>query len=196
MWIPTRVLFVYPYILRIASQHTHSMQAWLAVLPVACTHALGSALGELPPFLGSNMLVTRLELDTKDHAMARSHRWFLNRMQRHGWIWVFVLAAWPNVAFDMAGLAAGASGMSLLSFISAAVCGKAVVRAPIAAALLVGSAHSISWMPVFHVEQSSVSFAQGIWTVFVVCMSCLCLWWCAKEAAEEEHRRLQDEKKM
>ena len=128
--IPTRVLFVWPYILR-TSQATGEdlVSAWIQVLPVAVIHALGSALGELPPFLGASLLVRRLNLDHEKTAMAISHRWLVQRMQNGwGWMWVCVLGAWPNVAFDMAGLAAGASGMSLPSFLSAAVVGKAVVR--------------------------------------------------------------------
>ena len=127
--IPTRVLFVWPHVLRVAAVESDPLTAWVAVLPVCVTHALGSALGELPPFLGASMLVQRFRLNQESTAMAVSHRWFVERMQSHGWFWVFVLAAWPNVAFDCAGLAAGASGMSLFGFLSAAVCGKAVVRA-------------------------------------------------------------------
>ena len=192
--IPTRVLFVYPHILAVASAQPDAFVAWRTCLPVAVVHAMGSALGELPPFIGSSMLVKRLSLDEGDNALAISHRWFVERMRSHGWFWVFVMAAWPNVAFDMAGLAAGASGMSLLSFLTAAIAGKAVFRAPIAAALVVGSSHSIAWLPDFHLEPSSVGIAQWVWTLFVAVVSVVCMWWCAKEAAEEELRCLSDER--
>ena len=111
-------------------------------------------------------------------------------MRSHGWFWVFAMAAWPNIAFDMAGLAAGASGMSLLTFLTAAITGKAILRAPIACALVVGSVHSISWLPEFQImESASVGVAQWMWTLFVAVVSVVCMWWCAKEAAEEEMRR-------
>ena len=135
--IPTRVLFVYPHILSVASVETSAVVAWRACLPVVVSHAMGSALGELLPFIGSSMLVKRLSLDEGNNALAISHRWFVQRMRYHGWFWVFAMAAWPNVAFDMAGLAAGASGMPLLSFLTAAITGEAILRAPIACALVV-----------------------------------------------------------
>lgn len=138
------------------------------------------------------MLVKRLSLDEGDNALAVSHRWFVKRMRRNGWLWVFAMAAWPNVAFDMAGLAAGASGMSLLSFLTAAITGKALLRAPVACALVVGSVHSISWLPEFQMESSSVGVAQWTWTLFVAVVSVVCMWWCAREAAEEEMRRLEN----
>lgn len=194
--IPTRVLFVWPYVLRVAAVEENAVSAWLCVLPVAVTHALGSALGELPPFLGASMLVNRLQLDQASTAMAVSHRWFVNKMQSHAWFWVFVLAAWPNVAFDCAGLAAGASGMHVVSFLSAAVCGKAVVRAPIAAALVVASTRSVSWLPGWATSWASSEstsewspVVSAGWTCFVAVASCVCMWWCMKEAAQEEIRR-------
>ena len=190
--IPTRVLFVYPHILSIAAKEPSALVAWRACLPVAVSHAMGSALGELPPFIGSSMLVKRMSLDEGDNALAVSHRWFVQRMRSHGWFWVFAMAAWPNIAFDMAGLAAGASGMSLLTFLTAAITGKAFLRAPVASALVVGSVHSISWLPEFQLEPSSVGIAQWMWTLFVAAVSVVCMWWCAKEAAEEEMRRLSD----
>ena len=193
--IPTRMLFVWPYVLRVAAAEHDPLRAWILVLPVTVTHALGSALGELPPFLGASMLVNRLNLNRDSTAMAISHRWFVERMQSRGWFWVFVLAAWPNVAFDCAGLAAGASGMSLYSFLSAAVCGKAVVRAPVAAALVIASTHSVSWLPEWAMSWASPTTSEWspvlgtCWTCFVVVASCICMWWCAKEAAEEELRQ-------
>ena len=195
--IPTRVLFVWPYILRTSQATSEDLvSAWIQVLPVAVIHALGSALGELPPFLGASLLVRRLNLDHEKTAMAISHRWFVQRMQNGwGWMWVCVLGAWPNVAFDMAGLAAGASGMSLPSFLSAAVVGKAVVRAPIAAGLVVASSHSVSWLPDWTTSwvQARGSdwspLLSGCWTLFVVAVSSVCMWWCLREAAEEELRR-------
>jgi len=193
--IPTRVLFVWPYVLRVATTDEDAVSAWFCVLPVVVTHALGSALGELPPFLGASMLVNRLQLDQASTVMAVSHRWFVNKMQSHAWFWVFVLAVWPNIAFDCAGLAAGASGMNVVSFLSAAVCGKAVVRAPVAAALVVASTHSVSWLPDWATswtsnESTSVwsPMVGAGWTCFVVVASCVCMWWCMKEAAEEEIR--------
>jgi uncharacterized membrane protein YdjX (TVP38/TMEM64 family) len=195
--IPTRVLFVWPHVLRVSAGTSAPVHAWFVVLPVVVTHALGSALGELPPFLGASMLVKRFGLDSETTAMAVSHRWFVQRMQSHGWFWVFVLAAWPNVAFDCAGLAAGATGMSLSVFLSAAICGKAVVRAPIAAGLVVASAHGAVWLPDWFSDWLPASAPASpewsplstCWTMLVVSVACLCTWWCAKEAAEEELRR-------
>lgn len=194
--LPTRVLFVWPYIVRACSSANDPVLVWLEVLPVTMTHAIGSALGELPPFLGASMLVKRLQLDgDSTTAMAVSHRWFVDKMQSHAWFWVFVLAAWPNAMFDCAGLAAGASGsMSLFSFLSAAVCGKAIVRAPVAAALVVASTHGVTWLPDWATGWASSDSAPSpllgsIWSCFVVIVSCVCMWWCACEAAEEELRR-------
>ena len=193
--IPTRVLFVWPHVIRVSSG-VDPFTAWLSVLPVVLTHAIGSALGELPPFLGASLLVRRLNLDHETTAMAVSHQWFVARMQNGwGWMWVCVLGAWPNVAFDMAGLAAGASNMSLVSFLSAAIMGKAVIRAPVAAGLVVASTHSVTWLPAWATEwvhESSGTWSSllgSCWTLVVILVSGMCMWWCAREAAEEELRR-------
>ena len=86
--------------------------------------------------------------------------------------------------------------MHVVSFLSAAVCGKAVVRAPIAAALVVASTRSVSWLPGWATSWASSEstsewspVVSAGWTCFVAVASCVCMWWCMKEAAEEEIRR-------
>ena len=73
--------------------------------------------------------------------------------------------------------------------------GKAVIRAPVAAGLVVASTHSVTWLPAWAtgwVHESSGTWSPllgSCWTLVVILVSGVCMWWCAREAAEEELRR-------
>ena len=54
--------------------------------------------------------------------------WMLNFIQTHGFWGVFLLAAWPNAAFDLCGICCGHFLMPFWEFFFATVLGKGVVK--------------------------------------------------------------------
>jgi vacuole membrane protein 1 len=48
--------------------------------------------------------------------------------QKHGFMGVLLMAAWPNMAFDMCGIACGHFLMPFATFFSAVVVGKALIK--------------------------------------------------------------------
>ena len=112
-----------------------------AVFPIMFIHAVGSALGELPPFLSAAHLTSYFQIDSSDGPMARLHRWTVDRIQTRQFPAIVILAAWPNATFDCAGMAAGCAGMKTSSFLLATIIGKALIRAPATCALLLSQVH-------------------------------------------------------
>ena len=61
----------------------------------------------------------------------------MERFVRDRGFWgVFVLAAWPNALFDLCGVCCGRFRMRFASFLGATMLGKAAVKAPAQAALV------------------------------------------------------------
>uniref|UniRef100_A0A7S1Q988 EF-hand domain-containing protein n=1 Tax=Alexandrium catenella TaxID=2925 RepID=A0A7S1Q988_ALECA len=99
----------------------------------------GTAVGELPPYAVSK--TARLsghsdtefdeELknakDSKD-VFSRMKMWTIEFTERHGFFGVFMLASWPNAAFDMCGMCCGYLMMPFWTFFIATALGKGVVK--------------------------------------------------------------------
>ena len=132
--VPTRILFIVPYIM--ATMTGSFWSDFRTTFPILFVHAVGSSFGELPPFLSSALLAKHFSLDTGSSIIARMHQYITSKMQRHSFVCIIVLASWPNSTFDAAGLSAGAAGMSTGSFLTATIIGKACIRAPITNAVL------------------------------------------------------------
>lgn len=55
-------------------------------------------------------------------------RWMLTLLERHGFLAVVALSSWPNVAFDICGMACGYFMMPFWKFFSATLVGKAGIK--------------------------------------------------------------------
>ena len=98
--------------------------------------AVGSALGELPPYLCAHRVAGYIE-----------HTWVATAtrrlIERAGALGVFALALWPSVAFDAAGVAAGVAHMPVHRFLAATAAGK-LLKTPVQA-YAVGAAALRLW---------------------------------------------------
>ena len=55
-------------------------------------------------------------------------RWMLTLLERHGFLAVVALSSWPNVAFDICGMACGYFMMPFWKFFAATLVGKAGIK--------------------------------------------------------------------
>jgi len=109
------------------------------VWPQCFLWGLGTAIGELPPYLVSK--AARLagqrsgEFEAEIEAarastdvFSRLKLWTMDFTQKHGFVGVLLLAGWPNAAFDMCGMCCGYLLMPFATFFIAVVLGKAVLK--------------------------------------------------------------------
>lgn len=100
---------------------------------------IGTAAGELPPYLVSRAARLSGSKDSEFHEEVEEARksnsifnrmkiWTLDFTEKHGFIGVFLLASWPNAAFDMCGMACGYLLMPFWTFFIACCLGKGVVK--------------------------------------------------------------------
>jgi membrane protein YqaA with SNARE-associated domain len=98
----------------------------------------GTAIGEIPPYAISRAaresgVANREFLDiqeTKSSIPLLDYMkvWMINFLQRHGFIGVILMSAWPNAAFDLCGICCGHFLMPFWSFFLATFIGKALIK--------------------------------------------------------------------
>eukprot|EP01123_Difflugia_compressa_P013663 TRINITY_DN6467_c0_g1_i1.p1 TRINITY_DN6467_c0_g1~~TRINITY_DN6467_c0_g1_i1.p1 ORF type:complete len:463 (-),score=50.02 TRINITY_DN6467_c0_g1_i1:107-1495(-) len=98
----------------------------------------GTAIGEIPPYAISRAaaLAGIANKEFEDIKEAKSKLpfldamklWMIDFLQRHGFIGVIMMSAWPNAAFDLCGICCGHFLMPFWSFFLATFIGKALMK--------------------------------------------------------------------
>lgn len=120
---------------------------WALVTVQCMLWGFGTAVGELPPYMvsraarlaGNSESEFQAELDdakSKTDVFSRMKIWTINFTQKHGFLGVFLLASWPNAAFDMCGMCCGYVLMPFWTFFIATAFGKGVVKVNVQAFFL------------------------------------------------------------
>jgi membrane protein YqaA with SNARE-associated domain len=100
---------------------------------------MGTAFGEIPPYALSYANTAAGKEDeqfreiTADAASAntlynRMMQWMIRFMQKHGFVGVFLMSAWPNAFFDLCGICCGHFQMNFWTFLIGTMLGKAGVK--------------------------------------------------------------------
>ena len=142
--VPTGLLVLFPYLLEL-SQDRSFWVAFLAGYPSAFIWGLGTATGEIVPFLiarqvqhlsieelkwnpqgtGWCVQLARMVLVPVQFMVIDTTFWLVKRFRTMALI---LLASWPNMAFDVCGLACGALGLSWTEFLTGLFIGKALIK--------------------------------------------------------------------
>ncbi|KAG5474305.1 hypothetical protein LSCM1_03085 [Leishmania martiniquensis] len=111
------------------------VQYLVKVVPACMLWGAGTAIGEVPPYALSYAaaLQGRHEDDLQESAaaydmMSLATNWTLQKVRRYGFWAILLLAAWPNMAYDLCGMACGQFLMPFSTFFSATMIGKAVIK--------------------------------------------------------------------
>jgi len=98
----------------------------------------GTAIGEIPPYAISR--AARLSgAENKEFLDIQENKskiplldsmkvWMINFLQKHGFIGVILMSAWPNAAFDLCGICCGHFLMPFWTFFLATFIGKALIK--------------------------------------------------------------------
>lgn len=148
--IYTGALVVFPMVAAEAVDHDTLSDAMVAVLPRVVVWGLGTAVGELPPYLlGRRVATGALSLATVPRlaAMVSGAAGLQRRLGRWGAVLIFAMSCYPNATFDACGLLAGTTGMPLHRFLAPTLVGKAFVKAPLQALAVASAARAGGWAP-------------------------------------------------
>lgn len=115
------------------------MRLWLSVTVPCMLWGVGTAIGELPPYAvsktarlsgtsDSEFEAEMKEAKERKDVFSRMKVWTIEFTEKHGFLGVFLLASWPNAAFDMCGMCCGYLLMPFWTFFIATALGKGVVK--------------------------------------------------------------------
>ena len=144
----TGIFFLFPYIINtydLAEESTIFVTV-ITCLPIITIWGVGSALGELPPYLLakkydkseisldfiSNKKLLSLYNNIKTKVTEKID--FTNKKIIFSSI--LLMASWPNLTFDMCGLLCGYYDLELKEFLIPTVIGKGLIKAPIQSAVV------------------------------------------------------------
>jgi hypothetical protein len=125
------------------------VRIWLLVTVQCMLWGWGTAIGELPPYLVSKAARLAGSKDSEYEAELEASRkskdlfsrmkiWTIDFTEKHGFFGVFLLASWPNAAFDMCGMCCGYVLMPFWTFFIATSCGKGLVKVNLQALFFIG----------------------------------------------------------
>jgi len=111
----------------------------LCIVP-AILWGSGTAIGEVPPYAVSRaaylsgkqdddeeLQEALAEMEGKD-VLSKMKKWMVDFVNKHGFFGIFLMAAWPNAAFDLVGIVCGSVGISFWTFFLATLLGKSFVK--------------------------------------------------------------------
>lgn len=137
--LQTGVLFVVPYIIDNYSEecntncnYTKLWEVYNNCLPSVIVWAIGSAVGELPPyFLAKNSQIDLSVIANNNRIINKLFQLLKNKLKQNSFITITIFACWPSVTFDMCGLLCGYYNLSLKQFLIPTIIGKAFIKTPI-----------------------------------------------------------------
>lgn len=107
---------------------------FIKVAPWCIIWGAGTAMGEIPPYALSYAAARQgkkqdeLEEVSSLDVVNRMKNWMLDKIQKYGFWAILALAAWPNMAFDLCGMACGQFLMPFWTFFGATLIGKAFIK--------------------------------------------------------------------
>jgi hypothetical protein len=112
---------------------------FMKCFPAVFFWCLCSGLGELPPYYMAYTINDKLTFDSYFGSLGNSFilEKLLEFTKKYSFITILLFATWPNMTFDMCGIACGYCKISIFIFLSATIIGKSFIKTPIQLALFI-----------------------------------------------------------
>ena len=112
---------------------------YLKVLPAVFFWGVGTAIGEIPPYWLSKLASDNntLFLENNNRFIQWLNNITIKILLKYRFWAILALSSWPNMSFDLCGIASGQFGIRFWEFFGATLIGKAFIKAPIQGFLIV-----------------------------------------------------------
>lgn len=124
----TFVLYLAPHIVNTTMENNaeNALQIYFKVMMPALYWGIGTAIGELPPYL----LAKGASYDYKNvPSVLTANPALSNMLKRYGFFTILAFASIPNPLFDLAGIISGYVQIPFSTFFSSVLIGKAFIKA-------------------------------------------------------------------
>ena len=184
-----------------------SIMVFFKVLPITILWGAGCAIGEVPPFyIAQNLKKTGKKIEHYLNNNSRILKWIndsiIKLLKKHDFTTILFPASWPNMFFDMCGMAAGYYGITLKTFLSATMIGKALIKSPMQILFIILVVNKSNWLPDLirnniNVSNSNdnMSWFSLLWTIFAMILFTIFIKVQIEECAQEQKKRIQRKNK-
>ena len=142
--MPTGALYLFPHIASLTSTYSFMPCMYHAILPTL-SWGLGTALGEIPPYLMAQSIQHRPAVVSMTNDMKPY-------IKRYGATGVFLMACYPNLTFDACGIVCGLIDMPAWQFLLATAAGKTLVKAPLQSLAVIAMSKGMLAKNMLHVS--------------------------------------------
>ena len=108
--------------------------------------AIGTAIGEIPPYLFSRACLAELDIMAQPRLRSMME-WMLEYLQKYGFWVILIFSGYPNMFFDLCGICCGLLNMKFIDFFIPLLIGKVLIKS--------------TYQTMFFVMISSKSFLQN-----------------------------------
>ena len=135
--VPTGLFYVFPYIYNyVQSSDENFLNIYLNLVIPISLWGLGSALGEIPPYIVSKKILNKnskiQELTNSDYKIVKyTKQYMVDFIKKYDSQAVILFAAYPNATFDMCGITCGIIDMPFKKFITSTIIGKVFIKSQI-----------------------------------------------------------------
>ena len=105
---------------------------FLKSLPPTILWGFGATIGEIPPYYLAK-IARDCDFQSEYYIVQKYYEKVLHFINKYGFRTILLLACWPNVTFDICGMASGYCGVSFPIFFIATFIGKGLIKAPLEA---------------------------------------------------------------
>lgn len=183
----TFILYLAPHIIATTVNYSTESywQIYKRVVGAAICWGMGTAIGELPPYILSK---TSRETSVTVHGTETpkggvlnifKHRNLVKWIEKWGFIAILLFASIPNPLFDLAGIICGSLGLSFWTFFLATLTGKTFIKAQIQTWFIILGSHA-STLEYFNIKDwlrikednrgSIVYYISSLWQLIVICL--------------------------
>ena len=106
---------------------TTFLSLFLKVYGTVFCWALGTAIGEIPPYLFSRSCLAELDI-VKQPKLRKMMEWMLEYLQKYGFTVILLFSCYPNMFFDLCGICCGLLNMNFLDFFIPLFIGKVLIK--------------------------------------------------------------------
>ena len=121
---------MFPHVIHTYSTIPNSnyLTTLLICLPEIILWGMGSAIGELPPYLITKNSDTIIEYPN----IIKKYIHFINfKNKKCVFFTLLLMSSWPNITFDMCGMLCGYNNIEIKEFLIPTIIGKSLIKAPI-----------------------------------------------------------------